>query len=77
VTSLVLGIIGLFLFVFFMIVPILALVFGLVGGNQIRSSGGRQTGEGMATAGAIMGGLGILFFVFLVAAGGNFNVHFG
>jgi hypothetical protein len=37
-----------------------ALVFGLVALKQIKRSGGTQSGHGMALAGAILGGVGIL-----------------
>jgi hypothetical protein len=68
IASLVLGIVGLVFFVFLMIPPILALIFGLVSHGQIRRSGGAQTGSGMAVAGIVMGIIGILLFVLLIAA---------
>ena len=67
VASLVLGIAGLgFLFVG----PILALVFGYMGRNEIDRSGGVQGGRGLAVAGIVLGwvgiGLSILFLVFFI-----------
>lgn len=61
VASLVLGIVGLFSFCFF-VPPLLAIIFG---GVALRSSSshGQQSGQGMAIAGIIMGGLGVVFFV--------------
>jgi hypothetical protein len=46
-----------------------ATVTGYLGRNQIRASGGEQTGDGLAVAGLILGGLGILAsFLFLCVA---------
>lgn len=46
---------------------ILALIFGYVAKSQIAASGGRQGGRGMATAGIVLGwvGIGILCFMLL------------
>ncbi len=77
VASLVLGLVGVFLFALFAIPPILAVIFGLVGRDQIRKSGGRETGQGMATAGIILGAIEIVVFVVLLASGGSFYVRFG
>jgi hypothetical protein len=56
---------------------ILAVIFGLVGRSQIRKSGGRQTGGGMAVAGMVLGFVGIagliLWIVFAVAVANNVN----
>jgi hypothetical protein len=38
---------------------ILGIVFGHVAKNQIRASGGREGGRGMATAGQVLGWLGV------------------
>jgi Domain of unknown function (DUF4190)/Uncharacterised protein family UPF0547 len=76
IASLVLGIVGLLLFVFFMIVPILAVVFGIVGINQIGNSDGGQTGKGLAIAGIVLGAIEIVFFLLAVAVG-NFAVNVG
>ncbi len=68
VAALVLGIVGLVLFVL-IVPPILALVFGLVSLNQIKDSRGAQEGQGLAVAGIVLGSVGILFFViYLIAA---------
>ena len=42
---------------------ILALIFGLVAKNQIKQSGGRQKGDGMATAGIVLGAIGVAFLI--------------
>ncbi len=61
VASLVLGIVG---WALCGIGSILAIVFGVIARNQIRASGGREGGDGMAKAGVI---LGCVFLVLLVA----------
>lgn len=57
VASMVLGIVG------FVALPligsILALIFGYMARNEIRNSQGRVGGQGMATAGIVMGYIGI------------------
>lgn len=45
---------------------ILALVFGYVAKSQIESSGGKQTGAGMAIAGIVLGWVGVGFIVLWV-----------
>ena len=49
---------------------LLAIIFGYVGRNEIKNSGGRITGDGLALAGLIIGwieiGLGVLFVAFFV-----------
>ena len=50
---------------------ILAIVFGLIARDQIKKSGGAQTGDGMATAGIILGAAGILLWVVLIIVGAN------
>ncbi len=73
VASLVLGIVWVF-----GIGSILAVIFGFVGRKQIKDSGGRQTGEGLALAGIILGFLGVLgliFWVVLIAAVANTVEH--
>jgi hypothetical protein len=50
---------------------LLALIFGIMGKNQIDASGGRQGGRGLAVAGTVLGiiGLaGLVVFIILVAA---------
>jgi Domain of unknown function (DUF4190) len=39
---------------------LLALIFGIVGKNQIEASGGSQSGRGLATAGIVLGILGLI-----------------
>jgi hypothetical protein len=62
VAALVCGIVGVFLFFFFAVLPILALCFGLVSGRQIATSGGRLKGKGFARTGVVLGVLGIIGF---------------
>jgi DNA-directed RNA polymerase subunit RPC12/RpoP len=57
VASLVLGIIGLPAFCA-IVPPILALVFGIIGYNQVSKAGGDGSGKGMAIAGMILGLIG-------------------
>jgi type II secretory pathway pseudopilin PulG len=45
---------------------VLAVIFGIVARRQIRASGGRQGGEGLALAGALIGVVGILGLVLVV-----------
>jgi hypothetical protein len=72
IASLVLGILWLY-----WIGSILALVFGYVARRQIDESRGAQTGRGMATAGIVLGWIGvgiislILVIVVLGAAGSS------
>jgi hypothetical protein len=62
VASLVLGIIG--LPASCMMLPSLcAVVFGIIGFNQVNNSGGQRAGKGMAIAGIIMGLLGLFFSI--------------
>lgn len=58
IASLVLGLVG---------GSLLAVIFGHVAHAQIASSGGRQSGSGMATAGLILGYLTILCLVIVLA----------
>jgi hypothetical protein len=64
VASLVLGIIG--LPVSCGIGSIVAIVLGVIARNQIRASGGRETGDGMAKAGIILGIVSLAFVAFIV-----------
>jgi hypothetical protein len=72
IASLVLGIVWVF-----GVGAILAVIFGFVARKQIRESGGRQGGSGMALAGIILGFVGIagliLWIVFVVAVLNNIN----
>src|SRR3954452_3231890 len=60
VASLVLGIIGLFTVCAAGIPSILALIFGIIGYNQVTKSGVQGGGKGMAIAGIILGSIGCL-----------------
>jgi hypothetical protein len=66
IASLVLGVLG---------GAPLAIVFGLVGRRQIRGSGGRQGGLGLATAGIVLGcvWLGLIAIVVVLAGTGSFD----
>ena len=61
---------------------IIGLILGYMARNQIRSSGGRQGGEGLATAAIIIGWIGValtvlgLIFVFVVLLGGAMPAQF-
>ena len=59
--ALVLGILG--LFVCPLICSVLALVFGYQGRREIDNSGGRITGRGSATAGIVLGWIGVALAV--------------
>jgi ribosomal protein L40E len=59
VASLVLGIIGLPAFCTF-VTPVLAIIFGIIGWNQINKGSGEGGGKGMAIAGIVCGAIGCL-----------------
>jgi DNA-directed RNA polymerase subunit RPC12/RpoP len=62
VASLVLGIISLVAFCLPIPGP-LAIIFGIVGYNQVTRNGGEGGGKGMAIAGMVCGGISVLFFL--------------
>lgn len=66
VASLVLGIVWIY-----WIGSVLAVIFGAVAMSQIEKSGGTQGGRGLATAGLVLGlvGVGILFMISIAAGG--------
>jgi DNA-directed RNA polymerase subunit RPC12/RpoP len=64
VASLVLGIIGLPAFCV-VVPPILAIIFGIIGYNQVSSSGSESAGRGMAIAGMICGAVGSMLFIWM------------
>lgn len=68
IASLVLGILWLW-----WIGSVLALVFGFIAKRQIDDSLGQQTGRGMATAGIVLGfvGVGTLLLMIVVAIGAS------
>ena len=47
-------------------VPILPVIFGHMAKSEIRNSNGAKTGEGLATAGLILGYLGIAAILFVI-----------
>ncbi len=63
IASLVLGLIGLG------IGSVLAIIFGLMAKKNIRESGGMETGGGMATAGIVLGILGVVGALILIVSG--------
>lgn len=60
---------------------LLALIFGIIGKNQIDRSGGYQSGRGMAIAGIVLGIVGlagaILWFTLAVIAANSVNNGYG
>jgi DNA-directed RNA polymerase subunit RPC12/RpoP len=68
VASLVLGIIGLPAACTF-ITPLLAVIFGIVGFNQVAKNGGEGGGKGMAIAGIICGVVGCLLAFWFYSRG--------
>lgn len=69
VAAMVCGIIGVFTFWIFGILPLLAVIFGFVSASGIKRSNGSRTGLGMARTGWVLGVLGLLGFgVFIWAA---------
>ena len=64
VASLVLGIIGIPAGCT-LITPLLAIVFGIIGYNQVTRSGAQGGGKGMAIAGMICGGIGCIIGVLI------------
>lgn len=68
VASLVLGIIGLPAFCT-IITPVLAVIFGLIGYNQVSKAGAEGGGRGMAIAGIICGVIGCGMFVWFYMRG--------
>jgi hypothetical protein len=46
---------------------ILAMIFGFMARNEVDASGGAQTGRGMATAGIVLGFIGIGIMVLPIA----------
>jgi hypothetical protein len=61
VASLVLGILGVFTF-FMVVVPVLAIVLGIIGWNQVSrpEGGGAGSSKAMAVAGMSLGAVGLL-----------------
>jgi hypothetical protein len=75
VASLVLGIVGLALCLV-VVGPILALVFGYKARREIDESNGLQTGRGLATAGIVLGWIGVglaALWIVLIAIGAAFG----
>ena len=72
VASLILGVVG---WVPCGVGSILAIVFGAIARGQIRASQGRETGDGMALAGIILGCVGLAlvvgFIIISAVAGSN------
>jgi hypothetical protein len=68
VASLVLGIIGLPAACTF-ITPLLAVIFGIIGFNQVAKTGAEGGGKGMAIAGIICGIIGCLLAIWFYSRG--------
>jgi uncharacterized membrane protein len=65
IAALVCGIAG-----FLCLIPgVLGIIFGFVAKSQIRQSNGTQTGDGMATAGIVLGIVWVVLTIILLAAG--------
>lgn len=62
--SLVMGIIGIFIFPVIFNVP--AIILGYIAKNEISRSGGREAGRGMALAGIILGWVGLFLGIIWV-----------
>jgi hypothetical protein len=77
IASLVLGIIGL-IACGCLVLSILAIIFGQLGKKDIRESGGAKTGGGLAQWGFILGiigvALGVVYWIVVIASGGELNV---
>jgi Domain of unknown function (DUF4190) len=58
---------------FFFITFIVAIVLGFVARSQIKNSGGRQRGDGLAIAGIIIGFAWVAFYVLLIIVGAVSN----
>ena len=66
IAALVCGLVG--ILCFGIILGVVALVLGLSAKKEIESSGGQLTGGGMATAGIVLGVIGIAFWVIYIFA---------
>jgi len=70
IASMVLGIVWIY-----WIGSVLAVIFAFVAKKQIRESNGAQGGDGMATAGLVLGFIGVatfvIFMIILIAAASN------
>lgn len=64
IASLVCSIAGLFLCLF--VGQVLGIIFGYKARNEIKNSGGELEGEGLASAGIIIGWVGIVIDVLLI-----------
>ncbi|MCU1345732.1 MAG: hypothetical protein JWL70_1998 [Acidimicrobiia bacterium] len=66
--SMILGIVGIFL-CFTIIVPVLAIIFGVLGRKEVDRSQGAITGRGKAIAGLILGLIGLALGVLIITVG--------
>jgi hypothetical protein len=48
---------------------IIAVIFGVIAQNQIKASGGREGGLGLAKAGLILGSIGIFLWITIIVVG--------
>lgn len=74
VTSMVMGILN--FVVLFGLGAILALVFGYIAKSQIKKSGNTQEGSGMATAGIVLGYIGLALCLLLAVGAIIFLIAF-
>lgn len=74
IASLVLGILSIPM-CFLFLPAILAVAFGFVGLSQVKNRPG-QSGRGLAIAGIILGGIGLLLIIAIVAGLGNYEFQF-
>ena len=75
VASMVLGIVGIFLFCLYAIPCIMAVTFAAISLNQFKTHPNTFSGRGMAIAGLVTGLVGIALLVLLIGAG-NFRFWF-
>lgn len=81
--SLILGVLGIvnsFCCSIIPLFPIAALALGLIGLNDVKKSHGAKTGRGLAVAGTILGGVGLLIsiiWIIVAIVSGGYSWSFG
>jgi len=71
IASLICSVVG--FFICFFVGQILGIIFGYQARKEIQESQGRLTGEGLATAGIIVGWIGIALDILIIAIWGLFG----